>query len=220
MRKKIYSIISKTEIFTPAKLIKTIIAPTCKTDGEGIFACECGNVPEERKTIPASPDYHDWILNDASTETYKIYVCSICNESKVELPEGVSHIHDYQEIENAKIDSTCTTLGSKTFECIAEGCNEEERFKTEVIPMKDHAAPSVEYGAGFVITKATKCGADGEEIVKCDTCGKEFKRAIPGHNYDDGIVVEKATCTTKGIRKLTCKDCNSTKTEEIEVDNM
>lgn len=83
--------------------------------------------------------------------------------------------------------------------------------------MKDHAAPSVEYGAGFVITKATKCGADGEEIVKCDTCGKEFKRAIPGHNYDDGIVVEKATCTTKGIRKLTCKDCNSTKTEEIEV---
>ena len=192
------------------KLTKVIIAATCKTDGEGIFSCECGNA-EERRVIPASVEYHDYQLKETTSAGIKIYVCNICNDTKIELPEGVSHVHDYKVI--SEKPAKCDEEGEIIKQCQNEGCDKETIVeKVAKIPHES----DTKAGEGFVITPATTCGTDGEELVKCKHCGEEFRRVISAHDYDEGTVVLKATCTEKGTTKFTCKNCGATKYEDIK----
>ena len=43
----------------------------------------------------------------------------------------------------------------------------------------------------------------------------EYTNVHTTHNFDDGVVTKAPTCTEKGSRTLTCKDCGATKVEEI-----
>ena len=196
-------------------LTKVLIAATCIDDGEGVYSCACGNVEDEVRTIPASADYHDYV-HKATEGSYKIYVCSVCNDTKVELIEGTAHVHDYAIVD--EIDSTCTKVGTITKVCQNEGCPQSEKVVTETIPMKDHEADD---SAPYVITAAVKCtvngvGSDGLERVVCKNCKKSFTRTISAHNYNSGVVTLAATCTETGTKLFTCKDCGTTNTEEIE----
>ena len=194
------------------ELTKVLIAPTCKTDGEGVYTCACGNVPEEVRTIPASAEYHDYVYN-RTEGLFKIYVCSVCNDTKVEKIEGEAHVHNY--VETFREEATCTKAGKIIKTCNVEGCPADEKVVTETIPMIDHVSDTAT-GKGYIITPATKCSADGEERVTCKVCGQEFIRPISAHNYDNGVVAVAAKCTETGTMKYTCKDCGATKTEDIE----
>ena len=47
-------------------------------------------------------------------------------------------------------------------------------------------------------------------------CNQQFTRAIPAHNFNEGVVAVEPTCTEVGTMKYTCKDCGATKTEDIK----
>ena len=53
-------------------------------------------------------------------------------------------------------------------------------------------------------------------MVDGKVCNERFERVISAHNYDEGIVATKATCTEKGSMKFTCKDCGATKSDDID----
>lgn len=193
------------------ELVRTISSATCKVDGEGIFKCSCGE--EERRVIPASPDYHDYQLDQAKSTAagVNIYVCTRCNDVKVSLPEGADHIHNYKVI--SEKPASCTKEGEIIKQCQNANCDKE--IITEVVPKTEHESNTV-VGEGFVTAKAVKCVSDGSERVQCKHCQQMFTRVIPAHNYDEGVVSTEATCTTAGVKTFTCKDCGSTKTEEIK----
>ena len=198
-------------VHTYDELVRTISSATCKVDGEGIFKCECGE--EERRVIPASPDYHDYQLDQAKSTAagVNIYVCTRCNDVKVSLPEGADHIHNYKVI--SEKPASCTKEGEIIKQCQNANCDKE--IITEVVPKTEHESNTV-VGEGFVTAKAVKCVSDGSERVQCKHCQQMFTRVIPAHNYDEGVVSTEATCTTAGVKTFTCKDCGSTKTEEVK----
>lgn len=195
------------------KLDRVVIGATCKTDGEGVYKCSCGE--EETRVIPASSEYHSY--TEQIVNGVKVKVCSICNDTQTVLPEGVSHVHKYKEI--SRVPATCQEEGLITKECQNADC--DERYVYETIKKELHVS-NTESGKGYVLSDATKCGTDGAELVYCTNmingklCGERFERAISAHNYDNGTVIAKATCTEKGTKKFTCKDCGATKYEDID----
>jgi len=59
-----------------------------------------------------------------------------------------------------------------------------------------------------------------DEVIYCTTCGDEVSRdtiTVPatGHDYDEGVVTQEATCTETGEITYTCSVCNETYTEAI-----
>ena len=52
----------------------------------------------------------------------------------------------------------------------------------------------------------------------CALCGDEKTEvitAILGHSYDEGVIIEDATCTDAGIKVYTCAVCGKNKTEYV-----
>lgn len=50
----------------------------------------------------------------------------------------------------------------------------------------------------------------------CDICGSKYGE-LKDHAYNSGTVTKDPTCTEKGVKTFTCKDCGDTKTEEIDM---
>ena len=60
---------------------------------------------------------------------------------------------------------------------------------------------------------------DNLGIIVFDQYEKPFivtRNNMDVHNWDDGVITTKATCTTDGVKTYTCKDCKTTKTEVIK----
>ena len=60
---------------------------------------------------------------------------------------------------------------------------------------------------------------DNLGIIVFDQYEKPFivtRNNMDVHNWDDGVITTKATCTKDGVKTYTCKDCKTTKTEVIK----
>ena len=126
-------------------------------------------------------------------------------------------------VQEAIQDSTVSvpTTEKNTEKVTTEKSTEQERT-TEKSTEQDNATeePSTEhvhkYGEYKTLTKAT-CITPGVEVRTC-SCGEIDSREIKalGHDWDNGTVTAKSTCTIDGKMVYSCSRCNTTKEETIK----
>ena len=74
----------------------------------------------------------------------------------------------------------------------------------------------------YTIDKESTCTEKGEKSIHCSICdavkeGTKIELELKEHNWDEGKIVKEPTNTETGIKIYTCKECNKTKTEIIDV---
>ena len=168
---------------------------TCSEAGyTGDQVCkDCGTVIEKGTAI--AKKNHTWDDGEVTTPATceekgeKIYICTVCNETKTEEISATGHQHT--EIENKK-DSTCSEAGY-TGDKVCKDCNTVIETGT-VIAKKGHT-----WNNGEVTEKPT-CEETGEKTYICANCGNTKTEEIPatGHTeVKDEAVAE--TCEKDGL---------------------
>ena len=186
--------------------------PTCTETGEMTYTCSvCGGTKTEAvdklehtaKTLPAvEPTCTESGLTEGS-------VCAVCGTTLVEQNVVEPLGHDWDEGEVIS-EATCTEAGAIKYTC--KRC---EETKTVAVDEKGHT-PEVIPG------KDATCKDTGlTEGSKCSVCGVILKEqevipVLTEHAWDEGTVLEEATCTKDGQMLYTCTVCETTKTETIE----
>lgn len=100
---------------------------------------------------------------------------------------------------------TCTGNNKKTYKC-------KITVTEKTVPYTPH-----EHSYTLSEVKQATCIADGIETYTC-SCGDSYTKTnkATGHNWDEGKITIKPTCTTEGTKTFTCKNCGEIKTETIE----
>lgn len=209
-----------------------ITEPTCMYDGKLVRTCECGKTKIESlnklehsysETISYDNAYHyyacttekctsvmaltehEWVKDDTATvaatcnsigsETYN---CACGATKTVNLPQIREHVWD-GGVDTA---ATCIATGVRTYTCTI--CSEK---KTEELPLVPHV---------FATTYTTN---ETHHYYACTTPGceeiKEDSKAE--HVWDAGTVTKAPSCMEVGEMTYKCTECETTKTEEIQV---
>ena len=203
----------------------TVVLPTCTEGGYTIYTCrECGAT---RKDALTSAKGHDYDSNDDGVDDgvetlpasctasgTRVYTCQ--NDGSHTKTETIPAKGHAVETDDA-VSPTCTTTG------LTEGkhcsvCN-EILVAQQVVEKLDHTAgePVVENNVDAT------CTEDGsyDNVTYCTDCNVELDRvtinvAATGHDWDDGEVTTKPTCTTAGVKTYICQnDKNHTYTAEV-----
>ena len=184
---------------------------TCTVPGVKTYTC---TVCQETKTeeIAATGHLHTEIRNTKDTtctnegytgDTY----CKDCGEKLSSGKTIPKKDHDYEIKEHQ--DATCTKAGYTLFIC--KNCGDENR---EEIPATGHLHTEIKNAKEATCTKA---GYTGDTY--CKDCGEKLSSgeviAKLAHDWDEGSVTKKATCTETGVMTYTCRKCGATKTEDI-----
>ena len=101
---------------------------------------------------------------------------------------------------------TCTTDGSKSYHCTADGCR--ATTGSVVIPAMGHNF------AGWNVTKEATCTEEGLSEHECSICGVKETLPLPptGHPWLNHYIVDKeATCLEDGEKSIHCKVCDAVK---------
>ena len=111
-----------------------------------------------------------------------------------------SHEHNYAEIEDTRVNPTCTNNGSAKYKCTICG---------EVIE-KELPALGHDWDEGT---------RNGDTIVfhcRREGCGEtRTEESQHTHTYDEGIVTQEATCGVPGVLTRTCTVCGQQIQEAI-----
>ena len=116
-------------------------------------------------------------------------------------------------------DATCTTPGSKTYQCTYEKENGavNPEHKDQWVENTDIDPNAHNY---VKTTVPPTCGAQGYDEYTCKnnpdhTYKDNFVAPTGQHTYGEWTTVKEATCTTAGQKQRTCKVCNHVDTQEI-----
>ncbi|MCD7783916.1 MAG: glycosyl hydrolase 53 family protein [Firmicutes bacterium] len=190
---------------------------------------------ENGNALPALKFYVDYVDNvgltrhswDEGTVTIaatctesgvKVYTCSDCGQTKIEIIGATGHTPGEAVIENEAAASH-TTDGSYDSVVYCTVCGEELSRETITVSAGVHTAGEV---AKENSVEAT-CTTDGsyDSVVYCLECGEEISRetvitvSATGHSYE--AVVTAPTCTEKGYTTYTCSVCGySYRADETE----
>ncbi len=113
--------------------------------------------------------------------------------------EAVTHIHKWGE--PVTTPATCEQDGEKVYTCIAEGCDDTAKTKTEVIHSLGH-----KYGDW-------KKSDDDLHVRECANDKDHYEKQE--HTWDEGKITTEANCGQDGVKTYTCSVCKGTKTETI-----
>ena len=74
----------------------------------------------------------------------------------------------------------------------------------------------------YTIDKESTCIEKGQKSIHCSICdaikeGTEIELELKEHNWDEGEIIKQPTNIETGIKTFTCKECNQTKTEVIDI---
>ena len=199
---------------------------------------------EQTKTVENGEALgHDWIVNDETDEDGFVITqeatddepgskTRTCGRDKSHTETVVippkKHKHTMTPV--AAKEASCEESGNKAYyEC--SGCHawyEDEAGTKQVtgsdvlIPARGHKAGTPEKGAETAAT----CGSVGGYTLttRCENCKKVLnveRVTVPIdpdlHDWNEGAITKKATCTEKGVKTYTCRnDGSHTKTEEID----
>ena len=75
---------------------------------------------------------------------------------------------------------------------------------------------NVEGSAGEAVIPINPAGQPLSDSIKKVQFGEE-QEPVKDHIWDEGTVIDEATCTENGSKKYTCTVCEATRTEEIDV---
>lgn len=170
--------------------------PTCTVAGVETAYCSCG----EPKTQPISATGH------TSGIAATCEASQVCTECTAELAPATGH--NYVLVSSTP--ATCTSPQIDYYEC---ACT--KKYNVEVGTPTEHNIKGV---------TPTKVAVEGKtcEFVqhyKCNDCGTDVKgKTVTNHATWTASITIPATCTTEGVKTLTCESCGETKTEVIAVD--
>ena len=198
--------------------------PTCQEKGSQVYVCYNAGCETKTKTVEIEKLPHQysetqwtWVAEPNCTETgRKAYLCIMCaKQTKYVDVDALGH-----NFEGAKVipftghDATCTEAGEGYQQCQNNGCT---FVNTVVIEAKGH-----EFNEKYFYHKPATCTEDGLKKYACvRSCNgvhcEEIKyEPIPatGHTFEETVLV-KPTCTTQGMKVITCEDCDYQKYELI-----
>ena len=195
---------TKTEEIAPTghKVVTDeAVAPTCTATGltEGSHCSVCGAVITPQDVIPAQGHkYGGWQQDEENPD--RVYKeCERCHDRQYSV-----HRWDKGTI---IITPTCVSKGVIRYKC--QDC---DAIITEQVDALEHK---------IVVDEAIEPTCEKSGLTKgshCERCGKIFtEQEIVkklGHNWDNGVVVKKATTEADGLKVYTCTRCGE-KEEEI-----
>ena len=173
-------------------------APTCVQKGYTTYTCSCGDSYVGNETAPAG---HAWNIN-APTCT-EDQVCATCGERVDAIG------HDYKLSDSTA--ATCVVAATNTYTC--ENC--QHSYTESVGTTIAHNVEGV--SAELVLNEGETCIYT--EHYQCKECGADVVgETVEKHAKYTAAIRTAATCTTEGVKVLTCAECGYTKEESIPVD--
>ena len=162
---------------------------------------------------------HEWAYHQYGSSHYKY--CIKCGEGNYEPCTYTTEV----------TEPTCTEQGYTTYTCIYCGATMTGDF----IPASGHSYTYVSNGDGTHYQVCASCGnktadencvrtiVDGKTV--CKDCGYVFEEVTEPstdeptqhtHTWDNGTVLNEATCTEKGAVLYRCTECGATKTVYVD----
>ena len=167
-----------------------VSAPTCKDQGSKTYTCiTCGETKNEVMNV--TEDHQYGAFQKVDNDKHQS-TCSICGK-----PLIASHTWD---VGTVTLKETCKSTGTIKYTCSDCGHTREE-----TIPVSSEHP----YSAWSKVD-------DNKHTRNCSVCGKTETVA---HNWNDGTVTKKPNCVEKGSCIYACLDCNTTKTEEMPIND-
>lgn len=179
-----------------------------------------------------------------SKDGKKIYSCSICNYSFVQVLPAIGHkwsnwIVDIQPtcLEEGRKYRICTTYSNDPHKEVVEIEALGHSYVEEVIPATCEKAGYITYtckrcgdnydtkngdatGHNYKLVNQTEptCGSKGEKEYQCEDCGDTYNEKIDSlneHQFEESILKE-STCNQEGEKRFDCQICGKSYTESIE----
>ena len=185
--------------------VEVTTQPKCEETGVKTFTCNTCNAT---KTEPVPAKGHTEVIDAAveatCTEPGKTEGkhCSVCNT--VLVAQKVVRAKGHTEVIDAAVEATCTKTG------LTEGkhcsvCN-AVLVAQQPVPVKAH-----DWGTQWISNDSD----EDHHWHKCKNCNAIDENTKAPHSWDNGAVTTPATCTTAGVKTLTCTVCSATKTEPV-----
>ena len=128
----------------------------------------------------------------------EIQECSLCHQQReADVP---ARGHEFSSEFTVDTAPSCGTPGQKSRHCLR--CS----AVTDILPLQ---APSHEFTYSSV---APTCTEYGYRLRKCSNCGLEVKDQLQnpsGHTRGLWVVDKEATCTSTGVRSVSCTVCGA-----------
>ena len=191
---------------------KVTTKATCTKKGMKTYTCNnCNATKTEELPMTNHATKVTKFVKEASCESSGYTGDIYCQDCGVLLEKGqtIPKLNHDWDVGKVTTKATCTTKGIKTYTC--SNCN---ATKTEELPMTNHATKVTKF------VKEASCESSGYTgDIYCQDCGTllEEGQVIPklNHSWDAGKITIKATTTSEGQKKFTCKRCNITRIEKI-----
>ena len=170
---------------------------TCEKDGKYTLECVCGAT----KDVTISATGHSYSENWTETETQHWHECTSCGSKK----DVANHAYT-TEVENSRVDATCTANGSYIMSCVCGAT------KNETIEKIGHSYTTV-------VTDPT-CIEAGYTTHTCESCGDTYKDStVNAKGHTEEILPYVApTCTESGLSKgMKCAVCGEMLVEQEEI---
>lgn len=203
------------------------IPATCSKTGSESFNCiRCDYV--DVRELAVDPNNHINTMNMSASDpgcvtvgyTAGVY-CKDCRSYISGHTEISATGHKFPESPTRTIkEADCVSEGEVEFVC--ENCNggAEGGIKTEKTKINPDNHQSEEtYLVNAKEATCTEKGYTGDVYYACcNTKKADGKETDPlGHDMDDGVITKPATVTEKGIKTFSCKRCDYSYTEEVEL---
>lgn len=196
----------------------TLIPATCSQEGKvhytAVFTNNNFTTQDKEAIVPQLSHKNTEIRNarnatcESSGYSGDIY-CKDCGKflSEGSIIKAKGHLWDDGTV---KKEPTCVEKGEKVYTCFR--CNATKTEKLEAVGHKWNDKETTDL-------KAT-CTTSGRKSIHCSVCDEiqdGSQQIIPalGHNWSEGVIEKKATCTEKGMQIVTCLRCGKEKEEEI-----
>ncbi|MBQ3505158.1 MAG: hypothetical protein IJA89_00095 [Clostridia bacterium] len=182
---------------------KTVVAPTCTTQGYTVY--ECDNCGDTYNANFVSALGHNYIVtreveSTCTAEGYSVYVCTRC-QSTYNDDIVSANGHDFSGWYIVK-DSTCIETGIRRRDCISCGA-----YETEEVEAKGH-----DYVATITEPTCVEQGFTTHVCSRCDDTYTDSDTQALGHNYE--ATVTEPTCTERGYTTQTCSRCGDNYVED------
>ena len=196
----------------------TLTPATCSQEGKVHYTALFTNdnfVTQDKEVIVPQLSHKNTEIRNARNATCEssgysgdVY-CKDCGKflSEGSIIKAKGHLWDDGTV---KKEPTCVEKGEKVYTCFR--CDETRSEKLEAVGHKWNDKETTDL-------KAT-CTTSGRKSIHCSVCDEiqdGSQQIIPalGHNWSEGVIEKKATCTEKGMQIVTCLRCGKEKEEEI-----